>query len=363
MLRRLIALAATAVLMAAAPVSAFTPESGFYWNPAEPGSGLTIEIQDNYVFLIGYVYDTQGRATWLTAQGLMPTVSPGTNSRFNSVLDSFSGGQCIGCAYTAPIASLGSGGPVSLNWTTEIEATLTWGGRTIPLQRFDYYLSRTGGIQPRTELMLGEWQAIFDVYESPNGEGEDFPYFGEVLVFTAIDTTTDPDQATGCRPITSLDGRCTNEALAAHDASVAFSPIASGDFERTHVIVVTDVAGSGSTPDQYLAYYVTVGTSQFDGVMEFCDAGDCGEAGARLYPVRGFRTASRSFVQAGVGPSSEDKALAPASVRGLADRVRGKDGKLPKGLSVADAKARFGIDVTLHRATVDALIAGQQARR
>lgn len=361
MLRRLTALAATAVLMAAGPVSAFTPESGFYWNPAEPGSGLTIEIQDNYVFMIGYVYDTQGRATWLTAQGLMPTVSPGTNSRFNSVLDSFSGGQCIGCAYTAPIANLGSGGPVSLNWTTEIDATLTWGGRSIPLQRFDYYLSRTGGITPRTELMLGEWQAVLDLYTNPaDSDYQAYPYFGEVLVFTAIDTTPNPDQATGCRPTTSLDGLCTNAAITAHDASAAFSPITdtNSPFERTHVIVVTDAAGN---PDVFLAYYVTVGTSQFDGVVEVCNAGQCGQSNARLYPVRGFRSASRSFVQSGVGPSSNDKALARAAPS--LSRLISDKGTAPLGLSVAEAKARFGIDVTQHRATVDALIAGSQSRR
>jgi hypothetical protein len=213
---RLLRYAAALVLaLGGTSASAFTPESGYYWNPAESGSGLSIEIQDNYVFLIGYVYDTEGRPTWVSAQGLLSG-----NAVFSGQLDRFINGQCIGCAYRAPTAQPGVGGPISLNWATETTATLTWGGRTIPLQRFDYYLTRTGGIDANTEKMLGEWQVVFDWYTNPSSaNNQAYPYFGDVMVFDTLVTTTSPDQAQGCRPTTSLDGRCTAAARTAKNAA------------------------------------------------------------------------------------------------------------------------------------------------
>jgi hypothetical protein len=329
---------------------AFTPESGYYWNPAASGSGLSIEIQDNYVFLIGYVYDAQGNPTWVSAQGLLSG-----NAVFNGQLDRFIGGQCIGCAYTAPTAQPGVGGPITLNWATETTATLTWGGRTIPLQRFDYYLTRTGGIDAGTEKMLGEWQVVLDLYNSPGGNNRNFPYFGDVLVFDTTVTTTSPDQAQGCRPTTSLDGRCTTAARTAHDAAATFSPNSpTAPPAHSHIITVRD------TSTDFFAYYVTVGTYQFDGVMEICTSGNCGNTGATYYPVRGFRSASRKFVQDGTGPSSNDKAAAIAP-EGLS-KLLAQGGEMPRGLTAAEVKARFGFDPAQLAGEANGLIA-TMARR
>ena len=347
MTRRIKALAAGLVLaLGSTSAFAFTPESGYYWNPAESGSGLSIEIQDNYVFLIGYVYDTQGRSTWVSSQGLLSG-----NAVFNGVLDSFSNGQCIGCAYRAPTANLGSGGPISLNWATETTATLTWGGRTIPLQRFDYYLTRTGGIDANTEKMLGEWQIVVDLYNNPNGDNQAFPYFGEVVVFDTIATNTSPDQAKGCRPTTSLDGRCTTAARTAHDAATSFSPSSpTAPPAHTHIITVRDSSTS------FWTYFVTVGTSQFDGVMEICAPDQCGRSGATYYPVRGFRSASRKFVQDGTGPSSSDKAAESlVAPEGLTAQLQ--QAAQGRGLTAAEVKSRFGFDPTQLAPEANALIA------
>ena len=120
MLRRFACLL-TAVLGSLAPSAqavvpvSFTPESGFYWNPAEPGSGIAIEIQDNILFLSGYVYDTQGRATWVTSAGALSGAN--SDDRYSGTLDTFRNGQCIGCAYTANVYN-GSAGPVSIVWSS-----------------------------------------------------------------------------------------------------------------------------------------------------------------------------------------------------------------------------------------------------
>ena len=349
MIRRLTTLAAGLCLaLGATSALAFTPESGFYWNPAESGSGLAIEIQDNYVFLTGYVYDTQGRATWVSSQGLLSG-----NAVFTGQLDTFGNGQCIGCAYRPPTANLGSAGPISLNWATETTATLVWGGRTIPLQRFDYYLTRTAGIDANTEKMLGEWQVVFDFYTNPdNSSYQTFPFYGDVLVFDTISTSTTPDQAQGCRPTTSLDGRCTATARTAHDAATNYSPNSpTAPPAHTHIITVRDASQS------FFAYYVTVGTAQFDGVMEVCAPGQCGNSNARYYPVRGFRSASRKFVQDGTGPSSDDKALAADVAPEGFSKLFASAAADGRGMTIEQVRARFGIDPAQLAGEANALIA------
>ena len=57
----------TTLLFASAQLKAFTPESGFWWNRNETGSGYAIEIQDNYLFVALYVYDQAGNPIWYTA--------------------------------------------------------------------------------------------------------------------------------------------------------------------------------------------------------------------------------------------------------------------------------------------------------
>lgn len=307
----------------ASTAHAFTPESGFYWNPAEGGSGIAIEIQDNILFLAGYVYDTQGNATWVTSAGAI-----GGNSTYAGTLDTFRGGQCIGCSYT-PNFRTGSAGPVSINWSTETRATFTWGGRTFPIERFNYALG------DHEQVMLGEWQVVMDFYTRGGGYAS-YPFTGDIMIFDRIDRSLNPDQFQGCRPVDSQVGFCENSALANHDVA--------GNFRTTdgkHVIVETDTRDSQGTV--LFAYYVTVGTDQFDGVMEICSPGTCGTHS--LLPVRGFRSASNHFVQTGSGPSRMEKSAREAPKGGLTDMILAANGGvMPTGMSIAEAKAK-GYDI------------------
>ena len=54
---------ATLVLSASiiGSAQAYTPSSGFWYNPTESGTGIAIEIEDKLLFMAAYVYDTQGR--------------------------------------------------------------------------------------------------------------------------------------------------------------------------------------------------------------------------------------------------------------------------------------------------------------
>ena len=51
--------------------SAMLPDSGWYYNAAEPGRGFNIEIQDDTLFMAGFLYDTQGKPIWVVSSGPM----------------------------------------------------------------------------------------------------------------------------------------------------------------------------------------------------------------------------------------------------------------------------------------------------
>jgi hypothetical protein len=189
---------------------------------------------------------------------------------------------------------------MAISFETETTATLTWAGRTIDIERFDFYLSRNPAVRPKTELWLGEWQAVIDF--SPIPQARPFPYFGEVLIF---DFPFDgaggqiPNNTTlidGCRPETSLAGVCSTAALRDHDASVAYS-VSDG----TNFIVVRE------DPGTWFAFEVTVGTNQFDGIMKRCPTtipdnqlvAQCIDNNTQYprLPVRGWRSASRAFIR------------------------------------------------------------------
>lgn len=272
--------------------SAFTPESGFWWNPNEPGSGYAIEIQDNYMFVAFYVYDESGNPEWYTAGAPLQG-----NALFDTVMHYTYGGPCIDCAYTAPITLEGEMGPVTINFLTETTATLQFSGQVKIIERMRLVLGDT------LQGLLGEWQAVIDF----SSTGVNFPYNGDVLIFDNLDRTGATDFVDGCRPDNSLDGYCSAYALTYHDLAATYDPV-----NDEVIVVVNDSA------DYWLAYYLNVGTYQFDGVAELYPKASGNNN--IFYPVRGFRTASRTFIETGEGPSSvDDTKSASRPVRGLGD--------------------------------------------
>src|SRR5690606_24827001 len=70
MARLLSALLLACLFSIATPARAFTPESGWWWSPGYPGIGFSLEIQDDFVFMVAFSYE-DGGATWYAAQGNM----------------------------------------------------------------------------------------------------------------------------------------------------------------------------------------------------------------------------------------------------------------------------------------------------
>ncbi len=342
------ALAMLAMSLVARGAAAFTPESGLWWNPAEDGRGYTIEIQDNVLVILVYGYETDRTSAFFLGAGPMVL-----NSSWSATLDGYTNGQCLTCVYQGrPTALVGVGGAASIVFDTETRARLTIGGRTIPIERHNFALGNN------TEKMQGEWQVVLDLGTRPRQSSLDpnfaaYPYYGDIVKFDRVDLTPDPDQYRGCRPATSTVARCTSTDNALHDAAGFFDP-ASGE----HVFAVTDVAGQNYASTFFFVYTVRAGLNRFDGVMQI-RRGDIGETPTRFFPVRGFRSASKRFVQTGNGPSSVDPGVKslPASMArpGLVEALGGFD-NLPEGLSAAEVKSQYGIDVEALEPQVQALI-------
>jgi hypothetical protein len=320
-----------AALLAAAPARAYTPESGVWWNPNEPGTGLLIEVQDNYIAVFAYVSDLAGNPTWFTSAGFLTG-----NALFEGQLDRFTGGQCIGCAWRQNTAHPGAGGPIRIafNANDPTRATLTWGGRTLPIERFHFYLKRPEdqaalpGVRVELTKMLGEWQAVLDYSTHPTAPVR---YYGEIVILDRLTFDNDGDYVDGCRAADSEIGFCRSVDIQNRYAAVEY--IAASD---THVLVVDNSATT------FAAYFLRVGTNDFSGEVSVYNKG---QNPSVYYPVNGFRTASRSFVQEGVGPSKQASA-GPASSLPLADGAAGTakaiDGERQRVLRLLESRLTDG---------------------
>ncbi len=132
------------LLLSARLALAITPESGWWWNPQESGRGFSIEVQDRTIFMAGFLYTEQGAPFWFTAAG-----SYDDNANlFQADMTQFRNGQCITCGYRAPQqgALLGR---VELRFRSPTQATLTWPGGTVAIERQIY------GMRAGVEKLLG----------------------------------------------------------------------------------------------------------------------------------------------------------------------------------------------------------------
>ena len=306
-------LAAVSFSLAAAafalPAQAYTPESGTWWNPNESGTGIFIEVQDNFLVAAVFTGDAQGRPIWYTATKFLTG-----NALFDATLDLTTNVQCPGCVYPGRATTqAGAGGSIRLTFdpTDPTKATLRWGnGRTVPYERYAFYAKRPedpSGIPLQATKMLGEWQMVLDFSQN---SGASFDYYGDVLVFDDYSFRNSRWYFEGCRADNSEDGGCTNDALAFHSAAGYFDSVTG-----LHVIVVDD------STSNYALYLTDTGTNSAEGEVTVYPKGG-NPANYTSYPMRTFRTASRTFVQEGVGPSKRAPAnAATGPVQGLADRL------------------------------------------
>lgn len=326
----LLTLAATGLLATGA--HAYEPESGLWWNPAESGTGFTIDLQDDFMAVTIYGGGSNGEAKWYLAANRLDG-----NAYFEADLLAFSGVQPIGQPWH------GEGIPESIGRLKIVfdpddnrRATLTWpNGRSIPIERQEFYFVRPedrAGVQSDTTRQLGEWQVSIDLSQSD----ADYPYSGDVLVFDDYGEDELGWFYEGCRPDNAQVGGCSSYALNNHD-SVGFFEVPTG----LHITLVKDGVFNGRM--WYALYTMKMGTN--DGSGDFILYPEGGDPDQRAsYPARTFRSASRTFVQEGVGPAKRNSVgnagglAAQLAAQGVVLEPNGKSGRSETGSRV-DLKA------------------------
>jgi serralysin len=116
--------------------TSFTPQAGFWWNPAEPGRGYVIEVHsNNNLFIGGFMYAASGEAIWY-ASGPSPMLNSTT---YTGSWLQYSGGQTLTGPYQAPSAVTTNVGPLTIQFTSATDGMLTLPNAVqIPITRFPF---------------------------------------------------------------------------------------------------------------------------------------------------------------------------------------------------------------------------------
>ncbi len=118
------------------PSSSLQVDNGWWWSPAQPGSGIAIEQSGDQLYVGAYLYDAAGRPIWYSAIGRMES------GVFTGQLIEYADGQTLTGAYR-PAAVRRVIGTMTIAFTGDTTATLTWPGGTMAIRRFDIV---TGGV-------------------------------------------------------------------------------------------------------------------------------------------------------------------------------------------------------------------------
>lgn len=134
-----------AALLVVKPAFGITPENGWWWNPAEPGTGYNIETQNGTLFVALFIYDEAGNPVWYSGSGDI-----NRNNRVTVDLLRFEDGPCLGCIYTSSHSN-SIGKQLALTFDSESTATVTLDGVDRKIERFSFKLG--DGLAK----LLGSW--------------------------------------------------------------------------------------------------------------------------------------------------------------------------------------------------------------
>ncbi len=104
-------------------------QAGWWWNPVEPGRGYFLEQQGNVIFLAGYLYADNGRASWVAS-----TLEATAADDFSGPLLIFSRGQTLTGPWQPNLAEAPIG-QVRLQFSDPQRALLTWPGGGVRIER------------------------------------------------------------------------------------------------------------------------------------------------------------------------------------------------------------------------------------
>ena len=160
----------------AGDATAVIPDSGWYFNSSESGRGFNVEIQDNVLFVAGFMYDESGNPIWVFSGGPMSTDHTYVGDAFLTA-----NGQPIGGAYKAP--TLIPYGKASITWSETMNAIIVINGHTFNVSREQFGFDFTSTTQP----LLGELSLV---------EGANV-FFGDRIVMTGTQVINGTLWATG----------------------------------------------------------------------------------------------------------------------------------------------------------------------
>ncbi|MSP48859.1 MAG: hypothetical protein EXQ95_05980 [Alphaproteobacteria bacterium] len=135
-------------LAAAVEPPALKPETGWWWNPDEPGRGFVIERSGAQIMIGALAYEADGRSSWYLSSGSMRC-----GVEFSSTLVSYGGGQTLSGRFRKPTAAH-EAGRIGIRFLSPTQATLALpNGRAVPLERYRL----DGGARPDFEPDTGWW--------------------------------------------------------------------------------------------------------------------------------------------------------------------------------------------------------------
>ncbi|MBX3588365.1 MAG: hypothetical protein KF796_17160 [Ramlibacter sp.] len=122
-------------VVSGAPVTGVEPQNGWWWNASEGGRGFAIERQGTKIFIGGFMYETNGVATWYVS-----TLTRQANGSYTGEFTRYAGGQTLTGSFRSP-SSTSKVADLVLNFSASTSGTLVVtpvGGTasTISLQRF-----------------------------------------------------------------------------------------------------------------------------------------------------------------------------------------------------------------------------------
>jgi hypothetical protein len=132
-------------------------QSGLWWNPNEPGSGFSIDIQNQSGFIAWYSYSSSGSSAFYTVQGVperpaeLQRRSSGVAVRLKGPVLSSQGGAPPGAAWQQNTSVASGLGEAEFVFFDSRRGEVRIGTRVIPIQPFN-----TSGVQ-EDKMLLGRW--------------------------------------------------------------------------------------------------------------------------------------------------------------------------------------------------------------
>lgn len=124
------------------------PQPGWwYQGESEGGRGYAIEIRNSSLFMAGFTYDVNGRATWFVSTGSMTDTS-----HYSGNMITYGGGQTLGGAFKSA-SQTGNIGSIELAFTGAMQGVITWpNGSTTNITRYNVPGADAGALTKQTSF-------------------------------------------------------------------------------------------------------------------------------------------------------------------------------------------------------------------